>query len=214
MIELWGRKNAYNVQKVLWTLGELNIDYVHHDVGSEPGDLDTAEFIKLNPHARIPVLVDDHRAIWESNTIVRYLSATCGENTLWPASPLQRSYAERWMDWELATLQPDFLALFWGFYRTPETERDVEKIRHSQARCLQHLNKLDKHLVNQEYLAGAAFTMGDIACGTCLYRYFEMGLKVDTPAYVLDWYKRLSQREAFQNTIMVPFDELKGRRTY
>jgi hypothetical protein len=25
------------------------------------------------------------------------------------------------------------------------------------------------------------------------------------------WYQRLSQREAFRNTIMQPFDELKGR---
>ena len=34
MIELWGRKNSYNVQKVLWTLAEIDIEYMHRDVGS------------------------------------------------------------------------------------------------------------------------------------------------------------------------------------
>jgi glutathione S-transferase len=56
--------------------------------------------------------------------------------------------------------------------------------------------------------------MGDIACGTCLYRYFEMGLKVEKPENVLAWYERLSRRLAFQNNIMVPFGELKGRLNF
>ena len=75
MIELWGRKNSYNVQKVLWTLAELNLEYSHHDVGSSEGELETAQFLAMNPHARIPVLVDNGSIIWESNSIVRYLSA-------------------------------------------------------------------------------------------------------------------------------------------
>ena len=79
MIELWGRKNSYNVLKVLWTLAELNIEYKHHDVGSNVGDLESPEFLALNPNGRIPVLVDKGSAIWESNTIVRYLCAVYGD---------------------------------------------------------------------------------------------------------------------------------------
>ena len=66
MIELWGRKNSSNVLKVLWTLAELDMDYRHHDVGSQPGDLETPEFLAMNPRARVPVLVDDGTVIWES----------------------------------------------------------------------------------------------------------------------------------------------------
>ncbi len=51
MIELWGRGNAYNVLRVLWTLDELALDYRHHDLGSRPGDLDTAEYLAINPQA-------------------------------------------------------------------------------------------------------------------------------------------------------------------
>jgi glutathione S-transferase len=134
MIEIWGRKNAYNVQKVIWTLHELALEYLHHDVGSTPGDLETEAFLAKNPHARIPVILDKNEFIWESNTIIRYLSCTYGNGLLWDTDLLSRSRAERWMDWELATLQPDFIDLFWGYYRTPEKQRDTSIIATSKQR--------------------------------------------------------------------------------
>ena len=90
MIELWGRKNSYNVQKILWLLAELKLDYQHHDIGSNAGDLDSPAFRQLNPHARIPVLVDQGQSIWESNTILRYppqalLSRVSTRQTHWHA---------------------------------------------------------------------------------------------------------------------------------
>jgi len=84
MIELWGRGNAYNVLEVLWTLDELALDYRHHDLGSRPGDLDTAEYLAINPHARIPALLDHGAVIWESNSIIRYLAAEYSCGKLWP----------------------------------------------------------------------------------------------------------------------------------
>ena len=125
--------------------------------------------------------------IWESNTIIRYLAAEYGAERLWPEQPLQRSYAERWMDWELATLQPDFIDLFWAHYRTPQSERKTESIERYLRRCSSHFNKLDQQLERQPYLAGESFSMGDIPCATSLFRYFEMGLEVEKPKYVLGW---------------------------
>jgi len=214
MIELWGRKNSYNVLKVLWVLDELKIKYAHHDVGSQKDDLETVEFLAMNPRARVPVLVDKGSVIWESNTIVRYLSAAYGANSLWLDSPLQRSYADRWMDWELATLQPDFMGLFWGFYRMPESKRDDAQIENSKLQCERHFKMLDGHLKQNNFVAGEAFSMGDIPVATGLYRYFEMGMEVEKPASLMAWYQRLSRREAFQRTIMTSFDELKGREQY
>jgi len=214
MLELWGRKNAYNVQKVVWILAELKLEYVHHDVGSTAGDLDSVEFLALNPHARIPVLRDRDAIIWESNSIVRYLAASYATGSLWSEEALERSCAERWMDWELCKLQPDFIDLFWGYYRTLPQSRDRQAIATAQQRCAQHFEQLDRQLESQPYLAGESFTMGDIPCAVCLYRYFHMGLDVDRPEHVLLWYERLSLRSAFANTIMTPFDELKGRLDY
>lgn len=214
MIELWGRKNAYNVQKALWTLEELNLEYTHHDVGSTPGDLETPEFLALNPHARIPVIRDNDAIVWESNSIVRYLAANYGAGSLWSKQALERSYAERWMDWELSKLQVDFIALFWSYYRTPAETRNGDTISAAQQRCGEHFRQLDRQLEQRPFLAGEAFSMGDIPCAVCLYRYFNMGIEVEQPQYVMQWYQRLAQRDAFEHTVMVAFDELKGRTRF
>ncbi len=214
VLELWGRKNAYNVQKVLWALGELGLEYVHHDVGSIPGDLETSEFLAINPHARIPVISDRSHYVWESNTIVRYLYANYGSSHHWFSDPLTRTYADRWMDWELATLQPDFIELFWAFYRTPKIERDQGKIVGARKRCEAHFRKLDAWLQGKSFVVGGEFSMGDIACGVSLYRYFCMGLDVERPSNIVGWFDRLSERSSFSNVVMTKFTELEGRLAF
>jgi glutathione S-transferase len=214
MLKIWGRRSAYNVQKVLWAVGELGLPYEHIDVGGVVGQLDTPEFLAMNPHGRIPVIVDGETVVWESNSIVRYLCAAYGKGTLWVAEPAERSLAERWMDWEHATLQPDFLALFWGFFRTPVAQRDHAAIERSLARCEKHYRKLDTHLANQPYLAGVTFTMAEIPCAASLYRYFEMGVSVPLLPNLMAWYERLTRRQAYRDHIMTPFEELRGRLTF
>ncbi len=211
MIELWGRKNAYNVQKPLWFLAELGVDFTHHDIGSNDGDLESAEFLALNPRARIPVLRQGDAIIWESNTILRYLANHLAETAYYPLDPLQRSQVERWMDWELASLQPAFIHLFWNYYRTPAGVRNRSQISAAQLQCRLQFQFLDDHLAKHDYLAGDDFSLADIACGVCLFRYLNMGLAVHAPAQVMRWYQRLSQRAPFKHTIMQPFDELEGR---
>ncbi|MFT5656861.1 MAG: glutathione S-transferase [Gammaproteobacteria bacterium] len=210
-MQLWGRPNAYNVQKVMWGLDELDIKYTQHDIGSHPGDLDSVEFKKLNPHSRIPVLVDGDAVVWESNTILRYLFAEYGSDKFCPVNRLEQSHGERWMDWELATLQPDFIDLFWRFYRTPERGRNDNKIEISAAKCEKHFSQLDQQLSQQDYLAGNVFSIADICNAACLYRYFEMGIVVVKSSNLLAWYKRMSTRPAYRKNIMRPFAELKGR---
>ncbi|MFT5502303.1 MAG: glutathione S-transferase [Gammaproteobacteria bacterium] len=213
MIELWGRRNAYNVQKVIWTVEELSIEYQHREVGSNEGDLDQAHFVELNPHRRIPVLIDNDQILWESNSISRYLARQYGDRLL-PGDAFDQSRVERWMDWELTKLQPAFIALFWGYYRKTESERDQKVINQAMAVCQHTFNLLNNELSNSAYLVGDHFSLADITCGTCLYRYFNMGLTVEQPPAVMDWYHRLLTRPVMQKHIAVAFDELAGRSNY
>lgn len=211
MIKIWGRSNAYNVQKVLWFLEEIAIDYEHCDIGSVPGDLDSEEFQTMNLHGRIPVLKDDELYVWESNTILRYLASEYGREAFWSGSSSSRTYYERWMDWELATLQPDFISLFWEYYRTPNQQRNIDKIDYFSKRCQKNMGILNEHLKENLYLAGSIFSIGDVAVGTSFYRYYNMGLKVPEFEYVDSWYKRLCERASYKKIIAVSFEELKGR---
>lgn len=214
MLELWGRKSAFNVQKAMWLLGELGLAYRQVEAGGAAGGLDTPEFLALNPHGRVPVLRDGELVVWESHTILRYLGATYGAGSVWARDAGERSQAERWMDWAHTTLQPAFMDLFWNGYRMPEAKRDAQVIGAAAARCAQAFGVLDAHLACRPFVAGDAFTMGDIPAGTALYRYFEMGHRVPPLPAIRAWYARLQQRPAFRTAVMQPFEELRGRESY
>ena len=175
MIHLYGRHTSFNVQKALWTLDELSVEYEHTNLGGAYGGLDTAEFAELNPNRLVPVLVDDGLVVWESNTIVRYLATEYGQGSLWPLDPGIRAHADQWMEWAVNSLLPAFGGLLWGFYRTPEPQRDIEANARLVRRCERLYGLLDDHLSSQKFLAGDSLTAGDIPAGTSLYRYFEMG---------------------------------------
>jgi glutathione S-transferase len=211
---IWGRRTSLNVQKVLWTLDELGLEYEHRNAGGSFGGLDTPEFLAMNPNGLVPVVRDEQGFFWESNAIVRYLCAKHSPSDLWLSDPYSRSLADRWIDWAGTTLQQNFMRLFWGFYRTPETERDIEDVQHWLARCQRDFRILDTHLATHGFLAGPRFTIADIPAGATLHRYFEMGLPVEHPSNVLAWFARLKERPAYRANIVQPFNDLYGRLAF
>ena len=61
-IRVLGRRNSANVQKVMWTLGELGLNYVREDVGGSFGYPEDYP----NPNQVVPTLIDSGVTVWES----------------------------------------------------------------------------------------------------------------------------------------------------
>jgi glutathione S-transferase len=216
MLQVWGRRNSSNVQKVMWLIGELDLPHEHIPAGGSFGLTQSAEFLAMNPHGRVPVIKDsDGTIVWESHSILRYLAARYGSPRFWSDDAGQRSQADRWMDWSQSSLQPAFLTgVFWGFYRTPEALRNAKSIEENLGRCAQYFQLLDRVLGERPFIAGDSLSLGDIAVGSNLYRYFELDIKRPDVPNVEAWYERLQLRPAFREHVMVPFDELFGRLTF
>ncbi len=212
MLKVWGRRNSFNVQKVMWLVGELGLAHEHIPAGGDFGRLDEPGFRALNPHGRVPVLEDGDLAVWESHAILRYLAARYGGPAFWSDDPAQRSHADRWMEWAQAELQPAFLdGIFWGYYRTPEAQRDWPAIRRSLKLCGAHLGKLDAVLARQPFVGGERLSLADIPAGISLYRYFGLDIERPDLPNVAAWYERLRERPAYREHVMVPFADLRGR---
>ena len=212
MLTVWGRRSSFNVQKVMWLIGELELAHQHIDAGGAFGGLDAPAFLAMNPHGRVPVIRDDEATVWESHAILRYLAARHGNGRSWSDDPVVRARVDGWMDWSQTALQPDFLGgVFWGFFRTPESQRDWPAIHKALARCEQHFAKLEQLLDANPFLLGETLSLADITAGTSLYRYF--GLEIARPSLpaVGRWYQRLQQRPPFRQHVMLPFEELRGR---
>ena len=205
VIEVWGRENSVNVQKVHWCCGELGIAFRGHDAGGLYGRTREPGYLALNPTGLVPTITEDGFSLWESNAIVRYLCARHGSGTLWPEDPARRALADRWMDYGLGTVFPAFRAALLGLVRTPPEERDAAAIGASLAATAEALNVVDGHLQDHEYLAGPSLTMGDVALGPVAHRWFNLEFDRPLTPNLEAWYARLRERPAFQSHVMVSF---------
>ncbi len=206
MLKVWGRATSGNVQKVMWTIGELGLPHERIDVGRGFGGLDTPAYGALNPNRRIPTLEDGDAVVWESNVIVRYLAAKFGSGTLWPLDPAARAIADQWMDWQQTTLLPDMRTVFWGLVRASERTHDRAQIDAAGSNLKASWARLDRHLRGRQFVAGDRLTMGDIPVGAACYRYYTLDLDRAPLEHVLAWYERLKSRDAFRQHVMLPLE--------
>ncbi len=203
MLKIYGRSNSANVQKVLWACAEMGVSYDRVDIGMQYGGNDTPEYLAMNPNGKVPTIDEDGFILWESNTIVRYLTAKHDPGGLSPADSRVRADAERWMDWQLSALAPAFIPMFFGLVRMSEAERDFDAVERSRAETARLLGFMDKQLAGRDYLVSDALTIADIPFAGFVYRWFEMDIERPSLPNLDTWYQRLCERPAFREHIMV-----------
>jgi glutathione S-transferase len=203
MIKIWGRNTSSNVQKAMWAVGELGLKYERIDVGGAFGQTREPKYLAMNPNGLVPTLEEeDGFLLWESNSIVRYLAGKHDKTgALEPKDAHARALASQWMDWQLSVVGPAITPLFWGLIRTPPEKRDMNAIKAGRDKTVDAMAMLDAQLGKTEYVAGSAFSYGDIPVGVMCYRFVQ--LVPDRPAMPnLDrWYTAVSSRQAFKDQV-------------
>jgi len=202
MIKIWGRNTSSNVQKVMWAIGEMALPHQRIDVGGAFGKNKEPPYLAMNPNGLVPTLEEeDGFTLWESNSIVRYLAAKHASRTLEPADLKTRALAHKWLDWQLSVMGPAITPVFWGLIRTPPEKRDANAIAAGKARTIEAAQILDRQLGKTSYLAGDAFSYGDIPVGIMIYRYVQL-IPERPPTQHLDrWYAAISSRPAFKDQV-------------
>jgi glutathione S-transferase len=202
MIKIWGRNTSSNVQKVMWAIGEMKLAHQRIDVGGAFGKNNEAPYLAMNPNGLVPTLEEeDGFTLWESNSIVRYLAAKHADRTLEPADLKTRALAQKWMDWQLSVMGPAITPVFWGLIRTPPEKRDPAAIEAGKVKTIAAAKMLDDQLGKTKYLAGDAFSYGDIPVGIMVYRYVQLIPERPPMPHLDRWYAAISSREAFKQQV-------------
>jgi glutathione S-transferase len=194
------------VKKVLWCLEELGVAYHSIPAGGKFGKTHDAEYLAMNPNALVPCIHDDATdlTLWESNTIVRYLAAQYGTDSLWIAEPAARARGEKWMDWAGTALAGPHRGVFFSLVRTPVEQRDAKLIADSTAQCNTLFAMIDAELAKQPWLGGDDFGTGDIALGPSVYNLLNLDVQWNDFPHLQRWYQQLTQRPAFKKVVMIP----------
>jgi glutathione S-transferase len=204
MLKIWGRVNSVNVKKALWAAEELGLKYERVDAGMQFGVTKTPEYLRMNPNSLVPTIDDDGFVLWESHTIVRYLSAKHGMGRLCPSELRARADAERWMDWAF-TFQRAMRDVFWGLVRTAPEKRDAKAIEEGRlASNKLAAEVLERSLEKKSYVTGDSLTMGDIPLGCEIQRWMRVPIERPKLPNVEAWFERLRSRPAYQKIVDIP----------
>mgnify|MGYP001828126200 FL=1 len=74
MIKLYGFEASGNCYKIRLLLSLLGIEYENIIINVKSGDNKTAEFLQMNPHGLVPVIIDGDDVVYDSAAILVYLS--------------------------------------------------------------------------------------------------------------------------------------------
>jgi glutathione S-transferase len=202
MIKIWGRKTSANVQKVMWAVGEIGLPHERIDIAGPFGKNREPAYLAMNPNGLVPTLEEeDGFLLWESNTIVRYLAAKHRAGVLEPADLRTRAHASQWMDWQLSVAGPAIFECFWGLIRTPPEKRNHAAIEESKKKTAAAMTIVDDQLGNTAYLAGDAFSYGDIPVGIIAYRFRQLVPERPPLRNFERWYAAIAARQAFKDHI-------------
>jgi GSH-dependent disulfide-bond oxidoreductase len=167
-----GRLQLYSLPtpngvKVSIMLEETGLPYEPHRVSFETRDQASPEFKSLNPHGKIPAIIDPHGPggrplpLFESGAILVYLADKTGQ--FMPTDPAARYKTLQWLMFQMGGIGPMFGQV--GFFHK-FAGKDIEDRRPrdryvAEARRL--LAVLDEQLAERAWITGDEYTIADIA---------------------------------------------------
>ncbi len=197
MITVYGRPDSSNAAKVFWALDELGLAFDLVERGGRFGGTQDAAYRALNPHGKVPTLVDGDVVAWESNAVLRFLGSRYASGPIWPAQAEARLRIDRWMDWSATGLVPSL-----GKVRVALKNGDDAACASALRATTAHVTLLDGQLDGDGYMAGPDFTLADIAAGPAVHRWFLLDAATRPNLPRLAAYRdRLARRPAYQARI-------------
>ena len=183
-------------------LAELDLPYRLRHVRIEQGEHRQPAFLALNPHGRIPVLVDHATGItvFESAAILLYLAEKTGR--LLPAAPVPRWAAITWLQFHAASMGPMLGQRV--HFEIAGGGANAAATAHFRQLSGAALASMDGRLAHNAYLAGDAYSIADIACFGWLHVARIVGFDLSAWPHVGSWYARVAARPAVQLGITIP----------
>ena len=202
MIDLYALTSP-NVQKIYIALEELQLPYREHFVDVWKGEQFSADFVRLNPNSKIPVIVDHDGpggkpfTVFESGAILLYLADKTGR--LLPAATRQRFEVIQWLMIQLTGIGPAF-GNFTHFTRFAAAGNDYSVSRF-RTEMLRLYDVLEKRLGETPFLGGAEYSIADIATFPWTRNHDAHGVGWNKFPNLGRWFEAIHARPAVQRAL-------------
>ena len=178
------------------------VEFVAIDAGL--GQHRTPAFVALNPNAKLPVLVDGDKVLWESNAIMCYLAEKAGSD-LWPQDERQIEVM-RWLMWDATEFAPQAGTLYFEHIikaRFNVGPPDAAEVSKAQAGFRRYAAVLDAHLRGRRYLVGDALSVADFAVAITLPYAERANIPLAEFPEIRRWHEQLNTLQAWREPFPV-----------
>ena len=207
MIEAWTWPTP-NGHKLHIMLEEVGLPYTVIPIDIRAGDQFRPEFLAITPNHRIPAIVDPDGpggkrfTLFESGAILIYLAEKTGQ--LLPADPVQRYTCLQWLMFQMGGVGPMFGQYnHFAVYAPEELPYAIERYT-NEVRRLHRV--LEKRLSESAYLAGAEYSIADIATFPWIRNPDRRGIDLAEFPAVKRWHDAIAARPAVQRGVAVLAD--------
>lgn len=198
MLKLYGMSGSGNCYKPALAMRQLDVPFDWVEVDILRGGSRTPEFLARNPNGKVPLLeiVDrgETRALAESNAMLCYLA----EGThLLPDDRWPRAQVLQWLFFEQYSHEPYIATVrFWVKYLNKQDEwRD--RIAEAMTKGHKALGVMEQQLAKTPFLAGADYTIADIALYAYTHVAPEGGYSLERYPAVRGWLARIEAQPRF-----------------
>ena len=200
----------------LLALGHSGAEYDAWPIRIHDGEQFGSGFVEINPNAKIPALLDrsgpEPIRVFESGAILMHLAEKFG--ALLPTEASARAECLSWLFWQMGSAP--YLGGGFGHFYAYAPQKLEYPINRFAMEVKRQLDVLDRRLAESPYLAGADYTIADVAVWPwygqlvqgLLYEAGEF-LQVRTYTHVLRWTDRIAERPAVQRGRKV--NRLRGK---
>jgi len=174
MLRIYGSVRS-RTMRVLWMAAELGITYDHKDWLPRSPETRTPEYLALNPNGRVPTLDDDGFILSESMAINFYLAKKM-KSPLIPADPRHEALALQWSLWETDRTDRSLVDYVRHTTEFAPAERKPAVAEAAWKEVSASFDVLEATLAKSEWLAGPAFSVGDLNVSAALYRALSLDI--------------------------------------
>jgi glutathione S-transferase len=196
--------------RVRWTLQEIGVPFESIRIDMRANEHKSAEFLKINPAAKLPVLVDDGVVLTESIAIVLYLAEKYREKRLLPVGANERAQVYRWLLFAATELEQPLWRISKHRALYPEDRRLPADIALAREDFAPMARVLAEHMAGRTFVVGDAVTVADFVLAYTLDWANEAQLLQDLPC-LQGYVERMYQRPHAPPRIAAAFASLDHR---
>jgi glutathione S-transferase len=196
--------------RVRWTLQEIGVPFESASIDMRFNEHRSAEFLKINPAAKLPVLVDDDLVLTESIAIVLYLAEKYREKQLLPVNPNERAQVYRWLLFAATELEQPLWRISKHTALYPKNRRLMADTALAREDFAPMARVLEEHLATRTFVVGEAVTVADFVLAYTLDWANEARMLADLPC-LQDYVERMYQRPHAPPRIAAAFASLDPR---